>query len=545
MAFKPKSNRTIDGKMFHMRASPTETPPLGQTSSAVALGVGSHYTHHSKHQPPLAASQLVGEHEDEYLFDISAPPLTFYRHIPRIFGSQPPCLSGHTCTLVDDKLYMVGGKTPAGYNTQLYIFNCTTNVLTCPQIYGQVPPPLRDISATYVPGNNHIYFFGGVDDVSCSRAVFVLELDTLTFHRPTVFGRQPEARKGHTSVLRQTRRKNMRRAHSLHLSSSPLSPTEGSAMSLATRRSSFRPLLPKRTHAESNDWSAAARAAVAESSLQQQQSQQQNQQNQQSQENSIDMLAPNFPYSPAEFFLHGGHVPHRPPGPMRSLSQVVDSSDEETDSGPNYKSHDSSATSGLETTATMSSNTYPFTIYIFGGLNDDGQSLSDVWKLHISTNPYECKFSEVISLDKDTPIWPSARAYHTAHDYDGSMLIYGGTDGNTIVYDKLWLFDFVQEKWTVTVPHSSRPRCFHVSAIYWDHLIVIGGHDGENAATSVDVLNMNNWTWHSRMCNGVQSSGQCFHKGTFHDGRFFIVGGLDPVHILAGLRIIEMPNVRL
>lgn len=528
-AFKPKSTRTISGKTFQMRGNPSFSAQ--HVSSALNLDMPSTSHSFGTTAPTARArtkddsnvhSQLLGEHENTYLFDISAPPLTFYRHIPRIFGYQPPCLSGHTCTLVEDKIYMVGGKTPAGFNKQLYIFNCTTNVLTSPQVYGSGPPPLVDVSATYVPGNNHIYYFGGCDGMRCTRVVYILEIDTLTFHRPKVYGRLPDARRGHTAVLRQTRKHNMLRTQSLtvsnrlqdsnpeflHAESNDSLRASAATASFANRRSSFRPPPPKR----------------------------------------MQTTKPDIYPSDSQQFA-------RPSPPIRSWSQAVESSDEDIDyahgtSGPGNRPRNHvhsplvDASDGHDTESNAQAQ-FPYTIYIFGGLNDDRKSFSDVWKLHISTNPYECKFSEVISLDKDTPIWPSARAFHTAHDYNGTLIVYGGTDGDSVAYDKIWSFDFIQEKWTMSVPRSSNPRCLHISAIYCDHLIVIGGHDGDKSVTSVDVLNMKNWKWHSRMCNGIQSSGQSYHKGVFHDGRFFIVGGLDPVHILAGLRIIEMPNVRL
>jgi hypothetical protein len=344
--------------------------------------------------------EAVLDHGQEFFFDIASPPLAFYRHVPRIFGWEPPQISGHTCTLVGYKLYIFGGKTPTGYNDRLYVFNCTTSVLSSPDLTGCHPPLLRDMAATY-GGNWHIYFFGGQDDQKCTSCLYSLDIRNYKLCKISAQGRQPEARRGHSSVLR----------------------------SLAT-----------------------------------------------------DTL------------------------------------------------------SKLPTIA----------IYIFGGIAESGIALNDVWKLHISAvDPLEAMYSEVISLEKDTQRWPEPRAYHTAHSYNTNMLIFGGNDTSQKVFDQVWLFDYAFEKWAVLDPVVCRPRTMHISDVVDNYLIIVGGHDGERCAVTVDVLDLRNGIWHSRICNGVQTTGQCFHKGVYYDSRMFIVGGLDPTHILAGLRVIEMPNVKL
>lgn len=141
-------------------------------------------------------------HEDyeSRRWEDAVPPLSLYEHVPRMFGEEPPKISGHTCTLIREKLYIFGGKTDNSVSNSLYVFNCITHTLSKPKLNGTVPPPIYDMTATKV-GAKSIYFFGGQDENKvCNNDLYVLNIATFTFTKLKLEGRVPPARRGHSTV---------------------------------------------------------------------------------------------------------------------------------------------------------------------------------------------------------------------------------------------------------------------------------------------------------------------------------------------------------
>ena len=73
------------------------------------------------------------------------------------------------------------------------------------------PPPLRAHSATFIPSfrtdnfhststDGHLLIFGGGDGPSYFNDLYLLNLSTLTWSKPSVFGHVPSARRAHTAV---------------------------------------------------------------------------------------------------------------------------------------------------------------------------------------------------------------------------------------------------------------------------------------------------------------------------------------------------------
>lgn len=235
---------------------------------------------------------------------------------------------------------------------------------------------------------------------------------------------------------------------------------------------------------------------------------------------------------------------------------------------------------------------YGNTLYVFGGFSQYQEPLNDIWKLDL-TYLGSAGFaygSEVLSLEKDTDHWPTERGYHTAHyappktaipeGVNPMMVIYGG-NSLTEVFDEVWFFDMVVEKWqwlgptqikcddtTATTkrdygidddsedlsptdvafprpPNTPPPpmccRTLHTSELSGKYLITYGGHNGSTFMNTLDVLNLQTRRWKIRSCYGFKTPGPCSHIGAIYDSRYFTIGGFDMNQILTGIKVIEMP----
>lgn len=240
------------------------------------------------------------------------------------------------------------------------------------------------------------------------------------------------------------------------------------------------------------------------------------------------------------------------------------------------------------------------TLYVFGGFGVDDGPLNDVWKVSMIRGAANSSFQEVISLEKDTDLWPTPRGNHSAHFVPAGsiwddvqsdcMLIYGGNDRKT-VFDEAWVFGLESERWwklkdtcikrapnaspnrppavqlsgqsspldhtpespflyptgtdMVVGSEVSRPRTMHVSQLSGKYLMVYGGHDGRNFIDTMDILNLKSRRWTLRHCNGIRALSPCQHTGVIHDSRFFLYGGFDANSAVRGMRVMEMPLLPL
>lgn len=206
------------------------------------------------------------------------------------------------------------------------------------------------------------------------------------------------------------------------------------------------------------------------------------------------------------------------------------------------------------------------TLYIFGGIQENNTTLSDVWKVevHGSLIPKEVNYTEVKSLEKDTiGLWPSPRAFHSAHlvDKGGAILIYGGSGGansaKSKVYGDVWFFNIAEQHWSQMPPGVEKKsqrypprrwlepvewrRTLHASCMIGDTLVVVGGHDGHSLISTIATLYLPEQRWKITHINGVQFPGQCYHGVLYYDSRLFITGGLGPSEFFAGMRLVEVP----
>lgn len=211
----------------HQRSSVSSIPSIGEAAIVGSLtrsnsevdpvgaisGIGVPPLSPRQPAAPLSMISSIAVADDEPDDEIYAagvtPPISLFSHVPPIFGTQPPQLYGHCCTLVEDKLFIFGGKTTSGYSNKMYIFNCTTNVLSCLSDLTSMnaknrnelllPPPCRGMSAVLM--DKYIYYFGGADDEKYYNHLYLFNTRTLKFKKIQTNGRRiPIAREGHSAV---------------------------------------------------------------------------------------------------------------------------------------------------------------------------------------------------------------------------------------------------------------------------------------------------------------------------------------------------------
>ena len=125
-------------------------------------------------------------------------------------------------------------------------------------------------------------------------------------------------------------------------------------------------------------------------------------------------------------------------------------------------------------------------IYIYGGFDDFGLTCNDVWRYEVFAN----RWTAVLHLQSEAP----DAMHHTAAVYQGSLLVWGGSDAADALYE----FRFGSNIWSkVQVRSTQRPRpkfgsrCF----VHEDDLYIVGGTDSLVCHASVWRFSMVSCEW--------------------------------------------------
>ncbi|KAI9496511.1 hypothetical protein BDB00DRAFT_122173 [Zychaea mexicana] len=161
------------------------------------------------------AKEETGEHayyNDFYSYDARTqtwdwPPV-------RYAWGQRPARYGHTSSLVENQLFILGGKTavvnasgdtwvtnPADFQSVLVFDTDERKAVTMATI-GDTPDGRVGFSAALAPDGHSIIVFGGQDALTgqSTQDVFLLDTCTLQWSHPDVSGVPPSARSGHQAV---------------------------------------------------------------------------------------------------------------------------------------------------------------------------------------------------------------------------------------------------------------------------------------------------------------------------------------------------------
>jgi len=126
-------------------------------------------------------------------------------------------------------------------------------------------------------------------------------------------------------------------------------------------------------------------------------------------------------------------------------------------------------------------------IYIFAGY-DGNNRVNDFWQ-------YEPDHEAWSLVDAALGQPPTPRHSHSGVEYDGSMYIFAGYDGN--YRSDLHRYNFSQRKWSSVSVKGAVPKArYRTSAVaYKNRMLVVGGHDGAKHLNDFYQLNFDTLDW--------------------------------------------------
>ncbi|CAE7195093.1 Lztr1 [Symbiodinium necroappetens] len=144
---------------------------------------------------------------------------------------------------------------------------------------------------------------------------------------------------------------------------------------------------------------------------------------------------------------------------------------------------------------------YAEKIYIFAGY-DGNNRVNDFWQ-------YDTEHEVWSTVDPALGNPPTPRHSHSGVEYDGSMYIFAGYDGN--YRSDFHRYNFPQRKWSIVPVKGSVPKArYRTSAVaYKNRMLVVGGHDGAKHLNDFYQFNFDTLEWSS---SGAQR-GICFGGG--------------------------------
>jgi hypothetical protein len=128
---------------------------------------------------------------------------------PIVMGIKPLARSGHSATLLENKLIVFGGwDAPDCYN-DVHILDLSLVEWCEPKVFGAIPSP-RSWHASCALSGNRVFIHGGFNGNIVLDDSFIFNLDTHTWTEVTVYPSIP-ARTGHTVLCLPYRHENINR----------------------------------------------------------------------------------------------------------------------------------------------------------------------------------------------------------------------------------------------------------------------------------------------------------------------------------------------
>lgn len=149
-----------------------------------------------------------------YNFDVNTNtwswPTTYYS------GGYRPARYGHSSVLVNERLFIIGGKTAVHSNDNnwalssgdfqsVLVYDTVTRQSISMATIGEIPPARYSFSAVNAPDGRSIVMFGGQNASSestfdASNEIFVLDTCTLNWTQPIIQGKPPVPRASHEAI---------------------------------------------------------------------------------------------------------------------------------------------------------------------------------------------------------------------------------------------------------------------------------------------------------------------------------------------------------
>jgi N-acetylneuraminic acid mutarotase len=160
--------------------------------------------------------------------------------------------------------------------------------------------------------------------------------------------------------------------------------------------------------------------------------------------------------------------------------------------------------------------------------------MNDLFEFNPSTNTWR-------NIIPRGSFLPRVIGCQTTAIYDDKLWSFGGYHPNEGITDDFNCFDFSTNTWSiVNCPKLPKKRSQHVSFIYNDSLIVIGGfyHD---QYTEVDSFNFYTKQWNEIPCSGDIPKRTSKLGAAIHGDNIFIFGGQSD-HVNNDMYVLNLPQ---
>jgi Kelch motif/Galactose oxidase, central domain len=127
---------------------------------------------------------------------------------------------------------------------------------------------------------------------------------------------------------------------------------------------------------------------------------------------------------------------------------------------------------------------------------------------------------------------PSARSLHAAAVLNGTLLVFGGYDGNQRV-NTFHAYSFAEKRWSPVHPSAGSapapsPRDRHVMVAFGNSIFIHGGFDGVSRVGDLFCFDFSTMMWREiRALEGRAPSPRHSHSAVVYGSSLFIFGGYD------------------
>ena len=436
---------------------------------------------------------------------------------PDRHGVPPSPRNGHTCDLIDSKLFIFGGGDKADLLNELHVFNVHTLTWSMPPTTG-LSPPARSRHTSAVVGSM-LYIWGGIGG---GMDVHVLDTKSMHWSTPAVHGDVPESRFGHTWTVVDGRSKPRALLLGGHNSRTALSDVHVLDIETLTWE---KPVVSGETPVCGNRHAVAlvdppeapqqACLLVFAADMG---------------DTFATLYALHFreagPFRWAEVET-GGKAPlsRSRPALVTLGAQVVvlcgvaggkplntvQLLDTRTMTWATPELEGPAPTARMGCTATLVGTD----VFLFGG-SDGKASLRD---LHV-----------LVYVTWFAPHWsgrlPPARVGHTCTHVSGQLYVLGGAARGR-AHNDLFVLDPAAESWARPPMYGIAPEALvgHSAALVGQELFIWGGGDGKHTHNSLYSIDTHSLLWGKPSCAGNEPAAHVGHSACQLDTRMFIHGG--------------------
>ncbi|KAN0045305.1 hypothetical protein ACTA71_005682 [Dictyostelium dimigraforme] len=170
-------------------------------------------------------------------------------------------------------------------------------------------------------------------------------------------------------------------------------------------------------------------------------------------------------------------------------------------------------------------------IYIFGG-GDGNKALNEVYVLDTETLTW--------TYIKTTGAIPGSRGYHSSVLLSNNRIgVFGGSDGNDCFSD-FYVFDTNNSSWSLFPVSNPSPLLSQSCVTIGKTIVVFGGHNANDYINSLKFFNLDKFQWEEQTCSGILPQSRGYHCCCFVDHRLFVIGGYDGSQCFSDVQVLDL-----